>query len=164
MGICSSCDASNVATAKLILLDGRLQEFPYPVKASYVLVGDRTSFICNSDEMEFDDVVSAVEELQLGGLYFTLPVSKMSRRLQAEEMAMLAAKASLALTKRCRGGDGGRCRCRKKGANLPVVVRDRERDRAAEVGRRKTVGVPGGGVGGRGGRRKFEDRLGVIPE
>ncbi|KAI4386717.1 hypothetical protein MLD38_004625 [Melastoma candidum] len=157
MGICSSCDTSNVATAKLILLDGRLQEFPYPVKASYVLAGDHTSFICNSDEMEFDDVVSAVEELQLGGLYFTLPVSKMRRRLQAEEMAALAVKASSALAKRRR--------CRKKVVDFPVIVREKDGDKAAEVGRKRTVGVAGvGGVGGRGRRRKFEVRLGSIPE
>ncbi|KAL2499759.1 hypothetical protein Adt_25309 [Abeliophyllum distichum] len=111
MGICSSCESSSVVTAKLIFDDGRLQEFSYPVKVSYVLQKNPTCFICNSDEMDFDDVVSAVsddEVLQLGQLYFALPLSRLKRRLKAEEMAALAVKASLALTKS--GGD--KCRCR----------------------------------------------------
>ncbi|EXB96695.1 hypothetical protein L484_011736 [Morus notabilis] len=55
MGICSSTSATHVATAKLILQDGRLQEFAYPVKVSYVLQKNPSCFICNSDEMDFDD-------------------------------------------------------------------------------------------------------------
>ncbi|KAG6408164.1 hypothetical protein SASPL_131167 [Salvia splendens] len=95
MGICSSCESTSVATAKLILGDGRLQEYPYPVKVSYVLQKNPAFFICNSDEMDFDNVVSAVsddDELQLGQIYFALPLSKLSRRLQADEMAALAVK------------------------------------------------------------------------
>ncbi|KAM0039737.1 hypothetical protein Hdeb2414_s0012g00385731 [Helianthus debilis subsp. tardiflorus] len=100
MGICSSCESTSVATAKLISHDGRLHEFSYPVKVSYVLRSNPSSFICNSDEMEFDDVVSAIsddEELQLGQLYFALPLSRLRRPLQPEEMAALAVKASSAL-------------------------------------------------------------------
>ncbi|MCD9560317.1 hypothetical protein HAX54_018932 [Datura stramonium] len=98
--ICSSYESTSVATVKLILDDGRLQEFSYPVKASYLLQNDPTIFICNSDEMDFGDVVSAVsaeEELQLGQLYFALPLSRLKRKLKAEEMAALAVKASSAL-------------------------------------------------------------------
>lgn len=98
--ICSSYESTSVATAKLILHDGRLQEFSYPVKASYLLQNDPTIFICNSDEMDFGDVVSAVsseEELQLGQLYFALPLSNLKHKLKAEEMAALAVKASSAL-------------------------------------------------------------------
>lgn len=100
MGICSSCESTSVATAKLILEDGRLQEYAYPVRVSYVLQKIPASFICNSDEMGYDDVASAVgddEELQLGQIYFALPLSQLKRRLQAEDMAALAVKASSAL-------------------------------------------------------------------
>ncbi|KDO79414.1 hypothetical protein CISIN_1g035562mg, partial [Citrus sinensis] len=62
MGICSSCESTHVVTAKLVLQDGRLQEYSYPVKVSYVLQKYPTYFICNSDEMEFDDVLSAISE------------------------------------------------------------------------------------------------------
>ncbi|KAL0332248.1 UNVERIFIED_CONTAM: hypothetical protein Scaly_2126300 [Sesamum calycinum] len=96
-----SCDSTSVATAKLILDDGRLQEFP-TCKVSYVLQKNPLVSYA-TDEMDFDDVVSAVsddEELQPGQLYFALPLSRLKHRLQAEEMAALAVKASSALTKR----------------------------------------------------------------
>ncbi|PWA89990.1 hypothetical protein CTI12_AA105510 [Artemisia annua] len=108
MGICSSCHSTAVATAKLILTDGTLQEYTYPVRVSYVLQKNPSVFICNADEMEFDDVVSAVRDedvLQPGQLYFALPLSRLRRPLGAEEMAALAVKASSALAKRC----GGKC-------------------------------------------------------
>lgn len=107
MGICSSCESINVATAKLIHQDGRLQEFAYPVKVSYVLQKDPNSFICNADQMDFDDVVSAVDQddlLHPGQLYFALPLTLLKHRLKAEDMASLAVKASLALMKNARGG------------------------------------------------------------
>lgn len=98
--ICSSYESTSVATAKLILHDGRLQEFSYPIKASYLLQNDPSIFICNSDEMDFGNVVCAVnaeEELQLGQLYFALPLSHLKHKLKAEEMAALAVKASSAI-------------------------------------------------------------------
>lgn len=100
MGICSSCESTCVATAKLILEDGRLQEYSYPVRVSYLLQKYPDSFICNSDEMGFDDVVLGVcddEELQLGQIYFALPLSRLNRRLLPQDMAALAVKASSAL-------------------------------------------------------------------
>ncbi|KAL1563246.1 hypothetical protein AAHA92_05733 [Salvia divinorum] len=101
MGICSSCESTScVATAKLILEDGRLQEYSYPVRVSYVLQKYPASFICNSDDMGFDDVASAVsedEELQLGQIYFALPLTRLNRRLLPQDMAALAVKASSAL-------------------------------------------------------------------
>lgn len=93
------------STAKLILKDGRLEEFSYPVEVSDVLqIYDPSynCFICNSDEMDFNDVVCAVdgdEILQPGQLYFALPLSWLGRRLEASEMAALAVKASSALMK-----------------------------------------------------------------
>lgn len=150
MGICSSCDSTCVATAKLILEDGRLQEYPYPVKVSLLLQKNPASFICNSDEMAFDDVVSPVgddEELQLGQLYFALPLSRLKRRLPAEDMAALAVKASYALGS-------------SSSANVAVFSGKKQ---------------PAGNDGQRGSRRrmttadvrrrgKFTARLSVIPE
>ncbi|KAL2252316.1 UNVERIFIED_CONTAM: hypothetical protein Sindi_0026300 [Sesamum indicum] len=161
MGICSSCDSTAVATAKLISADGRLQEFPYPVKVSYVLQKNPACFICNSDEMEFDDVLSAVnddEELQPGQLYFALPLTRLKRRLQAEEMAALAVKASSALSKSS-GNCSAKCACRR---NIVVFSGDKGMKpprKVAESGSRRRR--CGGGVGGRG---KFAARLSAIPE
>ncbi|KAG5535765.1 hypothetical protein RHGRI_023510 [Rhododendron griersonianum] len=153
MGICSSCDSTSVATAKLVLHDGRLLEYSYPVKVSYILQKDPSCFICNSDEMDFDDVVSAVsddEELQLGQLYFALPLSRLRRRLQAEEMAALAVKASSALMK-----SGEKCRCRRRQPFSPTMMVKQPR-----------MVVEGGGDGDRGRRRRrrFTAKLGAIPE
>ncbi|XP_010548379.1 PREDICTED: uncharacterized protein LOC104819818 [Tarenaya hassleriana] len=173
MGICSSCESTHVATAKLILQDGRMMEFTYPVKVGYVLQKYPMSFICNSDDMDFDDVVSAIsadEELQLGHLYFALPLSWLRRSLQAEEMAALAVKASSALMRGC-GRE--KCRCRRR-CSAPVVFpadKLRQRVTAGDVtvgssaGVRKARSGSGGGSGGScSGRRKFAARLSKIDE
>ncbi|PIN08955.1 hypothetical protein CDL12_07713 [Handroanthus impetiginosus] len=154
MGICSSCESTSVATAKLILHDGSLQEFSYPVKVSYVLQTNPACFICNSDEMEFDDVVSAVrddEELQPGQLYFALPLSRLKCRLQAEEMAALAVKASSALS----GNEKGYRR------NIVAVSGERKVARGGNLGER---GSPRRRNGGDGRKRKFAAGLSAIPE
>ncbi|KAE9466910.1 hypothetical protein C3L33_01169, partial [Rhododendron williamsianum] len=103
--------------------------------------------------MDFDDVVSAVsddEELQLGQLYFALPLSRLRRRLQAEEMAALAVKASSALMK-----SGEKCRCRRRQPFSPTMMVKQPR-----------MVVEGGGDGDRGRRRRrrFTAKLGAIPE
>ncbi|GER35707.1 plastid movement impaired 2 [Striga asiatica] len=151
MGICSSCESTTVATAKLIMDDGGLQEFTCPVKASYVLQANPAYFICNSDEMEFGDVVSPVsddEELQPGQLYFALPLSRLRRRLRAEEMAALAVKATAALA---------RCGCR---SNSLVFPGD-----GGGMGKASAAAGSGGRTGGGAGRRgKKLARLSSIAE
>ncbi|CAN8277664.1 unnamed protein product [Cochlearia groenlandica] len=111
MGSCVSRDESlRSETAKLILLDGTLQEFSSPIKVYQILQKNPTSFICNSDEMDFDDAVSTLsgeEELRSGNLYFVLPMTWLNHPLRAEEMAALAVKASSALAKSGGGGCGG---------------------------------------------------------
>ncbi|XP_065875290.1 uncharacterized protein [Euphorbia lathyris] len=153
MGICSSCDSTHVATAKLILQDGRLQEFSYPIKVSYVLQKNPTYFICNADEMDFDDVLSAInddEELQPGQLYFALPLNRLKHPLQPEEMAALAVKASSALMK-SNNGCSEKCGCRRKSASAIGFPGD---------GKSKRVAAIGGGDGGSGGRRSRRGRRG----
>ncbi|MQM17851.1 hypothetical protein Taro_050832 [Colocasia esculenta] len=103
MGICTSCEATAVAsTTKVIMEDGQLREFSGPVSAAQVLRKDLGCFVCNADDMELDDYVTAVgsdEELRPGQLYFVLPRSMLRRRLLPEEMAALAVKASSSLVK-----------------------------------------------------------------
>ncbi|XP_027109777.2 uncharacterized protein LOC113758736 [Coffea eugenioides] len=104
MGNCTSYGRTgSMRTAKLILLDGKLEEFSCPMKVSNLPKRNPDFFICNADEMEFDGLVSAVngdEELQPGQLYFELPLIFLTHRLQAEDMASLAVKASVALSMR----------------------------------------------------------------
>ncbi|XP_071727884.1 uncharacterized protein [Rutidosis leptorrhynchoides] len=147
MGICSSCESTSVATAKLISHDGRLQEFSYPVKVSYVLLNNPSTFICNSDEMEFDDVVTAISDddvLQLGQLYFALPLTRLRHPLQPEEMAALAVKATSALAG-----------CGRKNVTFTM----------SEKCHTKSSGLRGsGGGGGSERRRNFMAMLSAIPE
>ncbi|KAF5736090.1 hypothetical protein HS088_TW14G00224 [Tripterygium wilfordii] len=159
MGICSSCESTHLATAKLVLQDGRLQEYPYPVKVSYVLQRNPSSFICNSDEMEFDDVVTELDDdelLQPGQLYFALPLNRLKQPLQAEEMAALAVKASSALMK-----SGDKCGCRRKSVSPLVFPGDNDMkasNRASATGGRGRRGDGGGR------RKEFKALLSAIPE
>lgn len=172
MGNCcfTSFDSKQVSTAKLVVHDGELQEFSYPVKVSYLLLKYPTCFICNSDEMDFNDVVTAMDEeevLQPGQLYFALPLSRLKRPLQAEEMAALAVKASSALAK-SGGGGGEKCGFRRK----QVVLFSGEENGKSCRRVSPEVGGDGGGsevVRSRsgksgGGRGKFTTTLSLIPE
>ncbi|XP_010906915.2 uncharacterized protein [Elaeis guineensis] len=121
MGICKKTAAQVAATAtvKVVLQDGKLEEFLRPVKAAHVLQENPMSFVCNSDDMKFGGFVSAVgadEELHPGQLYFLLPLSVLRRPLHAEEMAALAVRASTALM----SGASSSCRCHK-GSMAPLV-------------------------------------------
>nr|XP_043620034.1 uncharacterized protein LOC122591871 [Erigeron canadensis] len=136
MGICTSCYSGSTATStttvtpatvKLILLDGRLREFAYPVKV-FMVVQTLNSFICNADNMDFNDYVTAMQEddvLHPGQLYFELPLSWSNKRLPAEDMASLAVKAGAAL--KAVNGSGGKvgCGCWAKRVD-PVVFYDGE--------------------------------------
>ncbi|KAI3665761.1 hypothetical protein L6452_44391 [Arctium lappa] len=161
MGICCSCHPTTVATANLILPDGTLQEFSTAVKVSDVLRHHPSVFICNSDEMDFDDVVSAVkddDDLQPGQLYFALPLSRLKHPLQPEEMAALAVKATAALAK---------CGCRRRHRKNLCFFPTSFSGGSSRVADFETVGSvrrSGGGSGGGGKGRNFKAMLSAIPE
>ncbi|XP_027348468.1 uncharacterized protein LOC113860042 [Abrus precatorius] len=170
MGNCSciSFQTTQVATAKVVVHDGRLQEFSYPVKVSYLLQLYPACFICDSDEMAFDDVVTAVdedEELRPGQLYFALPLNQLKRHLPPQEMAALAVKASSALTK---SGGGEKCGFRRKQVVFLAGEGNAKPCRrvvpeagcgGATVNRSRKGGSKSGG-----GRGKFKAMLSSIPE
>ncbi|PON44730.1 hypothetical protein TorRG33x02_330300 [Trema orientale] len=192
MGIFHSCQStsSSVTTAKLILQNGELQEFSQPVKVSQAMQNvDSASFVCDSDDIDFGEILSAVsedEELQLGQLYFVLPSNCLNRPILGEEMAALAVKASAAL-RRIRGGARARC-CGSKGLEtlefaIKKDLNTHRRVAAADatiggsggggresVRERRVSGSGGGGgggctsVSGRVGRRRFMAKLTVIVE
>ncbi|GLT96983.1 hypothetical protein SLE2022_145710 [Rubroshorea leprosula] len=141
MGICCSCGLSTSSsagnTAKLILEDDRLEEFSYPVKVSRILEKNSNSFICNSNDIDLDNILCAVdddEELQPGELYFALPLSLLNSPLTAEDMGALAVRASLALN----GSHGGGGQCFGCGCGMM-----RKMDSIVFNSRR--VGLDGGG-------------------
>lgn len=170
MGICNSCESTNVATAKVILHDGRLQEFAYPVRVSQVLEKNPMSFVCNMDDMDFDTFLSGIngdEMLQPGRLYFALPVSWLKSPLRGEKMVSLAVKASLALNK-MRGGRGKCCGCVVKKDDFWLDFSTRVLGLSSP---KIVVGDGGDGSGGstlnrkgRGGRGRFTTKLNVIFE
>ncbi|ESQ45453.1 hypothetical protein EUTSA_v10010783mg [Eutrema salsugineum] len=157
MGACSSSESRRTETAKLILPDGTLQEFSSPVKVWQILQKNPTSFVCNSDDMDFDDAVLAVggsEDLQPGELYFVLPLTWLNHPLRAEQMAALAVKASSALTK----SGGGGWNCGDEGEARKVSGGD------CRVKRVKRNGCGGRSCGGGKGRSKFTAELSSIAE
>lgn len=183
MGICSSSESTSVATVKLILHDGRLQEFLSPVKASHVLQKNPACFICDSDDMDFDDAVVAIgseEDLLPGQLYFALPMSWLGSPLRPAEMADLAVKADSALKmsrdQAKRVYSARRCGCDRQRVVEPMVlastrdVRTRRRNRISCVGSgagdRRFPVERRGRSGGRGGCRGhgFKAKLSIIVE
>ncbi|XP_058191330.1 uncharacterized protein LOC131308424 [Rhododendron vialii] len=167
----------SVATAKLIFLDGAIQVYSSPVKVSQILDQNPACFICHSDHMEFDEFVSAVDvddELQMGHLYFALPVSWLAQPLQGEDMAALAVKASLAFPN-SRDGRGGeiKCGCCFSRPRVDDDQQDRlmfSGEKYVSTSRRKVVAVGGEGgelvqeISGRGHPSGHGRKLSMIPE
>ncbi|KAJ3706097.1 hypothetical protein LUZ61_009802 [Rhynchospora tenuis] len=154
MGQCTSVQATSPATVKLILPDGGLREFSWPVRPAYILGKDeQAAFVCDSDTMEIDQIVTATaadKELRLGQIYFVLPKSMLNRPLKAEEMAALAVRASGALAKASSSKKG------HKGTVAPLVFEMEEEIKEEEKkgGERKNSGKG----------RKFAPGLSAIPE
>ncbi|KAI3695554.1 hypothetical protein L1987_78551 [Smallanthus sonchifolius] len=178
MGNCSSCysgsNATNAPKVKIVLLDGQLREFSSPMKVFLVapplnyLTNDVCSFICNADEMDFDNYVTAMsgeEELRPGQLYFELPASWLNRRLTTEDMASMAVKAGKALMISSKV----RCGCWVKRVD-PLVFCDVDDDDEMTSSTWSTVGGGGGGgenIGnhrGSGGKWRIFTRLERIAE
>lgn len=80
--------------------NGGLQEFRRPVKVADVLSENPNCFLSNSEAMNVDSAMPQVagdDDLQLGQLYFLLPVSMSHAPLSLQDMCALAIKASAAL-------------------------------------------------------------------
>ena len=105
MGSCfSSASPYSVRTptAKVVAVDGSLREYSVPVTVSSVLGAGQSCFLCDSDSLFFDTNISALDSeavLELGHIYFVLPVAKLDHPLSGSDMAALAVKASSALTR-----------------------------------------------------------------
>lgn len=104
MGSCVSSNATSSvpATAKLILMDGNIQEFSEEVRSQEILREYEGHFICNSDGLYVGQNISQVlgddDRLQIGQLYFLLPQRKLQFLLTDSDMASLLFKISTALS------------------------------------------------------------------
>ncbi|KAK6121383.1 hypothetical protein DH2020_044865 [Rehmannia glutinosa] len=172
MGNYRSCEPRSTITAKLILQDGQLLEFSWPVSVSLLLQQNSDCFICSSDGMEFGEFAVAMggdELLQPGELYFELPLRWRSQRLRAADMAALASKASVALACKNRDDDGRMiiscCFCGSRKVEPVMLFCEKERPLLAADGGGGCT-ESGGGNGGAGGSkgRKFGLKLSAIVE
>lgn len=108
MGICVSSQVSRhggiflnlPCAAQVIHWNGRLQELWQPARAADVLSHNPCFFLCSSETMNLDSVprqLSKDEPLQLGQLYFLIPISKIDVPFSLHDLCTLAVKASKAL-------------------------------------------------------------------
>ncbi|MCD7451579.1 hypothetical protein HAX54_012634 [Datura stramonium] len=111
MGICTSSPLMTrqsgsimnlpvTEVAMVIQMNGKLQEFRQPITAGEILAQNPDFFLCSSEAMNVNSLVPQLakhEILQLGQLYFLLPVSKLQTPLSLQDMCALAVKASTAL-------------------------------------------------------------------
>ncbi|KAF6155770.1 hypothetical protein GIB67_007417 [Kingdonia uniflora] len=91
-----------LSTTKVIHLDGRLQEFKYPITACHILLQNPKCFLCSLETMYLDSYLPHVpdsEELQLGQIYFVLKQSQSQVPLSLPDLCNLAIKASTSLAK-----------------------------------------------------------------
>lgn len=108
MGICSSSHLMSKngrclswpSTSKIVHLDGKLQEFLHPIQAGLILSQNPNCFLCSSESMFINSHAPQVpdkEELQLGQIYFLMPLSKSRSPLSLQDLCILAVKASAAI-------------------------------------------------------------------
>ncbi|KAI3946085.1 hypothetical protein MKX01_024841 [Papaver californicum] len=111
MGVCASSETtkrgpsgvgsiSSQSTAEVIHTDGRLQEFKQPIRAEHILSQNSNCFLYSSETMYIDMIIPKMaepEELQMGQVYFLLPLSHSRQPLSISELCALAIKASSVL-------------------------------------------------------------------
>lgn len=91
------------STAKVIHINGSLQEFRVSIKANHILSRHPDSFLCSSESMYIGSSPPHLpkdQELQLGHIYFLIPTSKSHVPLSLQDLCSLAIKASTALQTR----------------------------------------------------------------
>lgn len=107
MGICTSTQYTSKggnhswqATVNIVHIDGRLQQLKESIKAWHVLAENPNCFICCSESMYVGSPMPPVapnQELQLGHIYFLVPLPKSRVPLSLQDLGALAIKANAAL-------------------------------------------------------------------
>ncbi|KAK9284760.1 hypothetical protein L1049_023937 [Liquidambar formosana] len=115
MGLCVSSESAKrkgggrdgesiklLSTAKVIHVDGRVQEFNQPILAGSITSQNPNCFLCSSESMSIGTCVPHVredEELHAGQIYFLMPLSRAHTPLSLPDLCSLAIKASSTMTK-----------------------------------------------------------------
>lgn len=107
MGACASSQFTSKggklywqSTVNIIHLEGKLEQFKEPIKAGHALFQNPNCFLCSSESMYVGSLLPHVdpsEELQLGQIYFLMPLSKSHMPLSLHDLCALAIKANAAL-------------------------------------------------------------------
>lgn len=113
MGVCASFPRTNTikngggnhkssrwpSAAKIIHMDGRVQELKAPIPARNILSQNPNHFLCSSESISMNNCMPQMpeeEELQLGQIYFLLPLSHAHKLITLKDMCSLAIKANSA--------------------------------------------------------------------
>lgn len=106
MGLCASSQIMSrqdgrflnfPCTVMVIQSNGKLQEFKQPIRAGKLLSQNQNYFVCCSETMNVDSFpvqMAEDDELQVGQLYFLMPVSKSQTLITLQDLCTLAIKAS----------------------------------------------------------------------
>ncbi|KAJ0041422.1 hypothetical protein Pint_28185 [Pistacia integerrima] len=113
MGVCASSPRTNAikggggnhnsirlpSTAKIIHMDGRVQELKAPISARNIISQNPNHFLCSSESMYMNNCLPQMpeeEELQLGQIYFLVPLSHAHKLLTLKDICSFAIKANSA--------------------------------------------------------------------
>lgn len=99
----SACSSASVMsssnTVKVVLSDGRLQEFQRQVKVAEVMLENPQHFLCHASALHVGRRISALradEDLEMGQLYLLLPMSKLQSVLSVSDVVAITVKAESA--------------------------------------------------------------------
>jgi hypothetical protein len=87
-------------TVKVVSWNGTVQELQRRIKAAELMLENPQHFVCHANGLQIGrriNPLSADEELDLGYLYFLLPMAKLHAVLSGTDMASLAFKANSAM-------------------------------------------------------------------
>nr|ABK24016.1 unknown [Picea sitchensis]ABK25096.1 unknown [Picea sitchensis]ABK26172.1 unknown [Picea sitchensis] len=113
MGSYISCASNTVpsSTVKVIHWNGSVQDLQRRITAAELMLDNPQHFVCHANGLQIGrriNPLTADEELDLGYLYFLLPMPKLHSVLSGADMASLAFKANSAMKATKRRSSGAR--------------------------------------------------------
>jgi len=113
MGSYISCASNTVpsSTVKVIHWNGSVQDLQRRITAAELMLDNPQHFVCHANGLQIGrriNPLTADEELDLGYLYFLLPMPKLHSVLSGTDMASLAFKANSAMKAAKRRSSGAR--------------------------------------------------------
>ncbi|GLJ04745.1 hypothetical protein SUGI_0002500 [Cryptomeria japonica] len=132
--------------AKVISPDGKVKEFIEPIRAEEILVQYPGHFICHSDCVDvgkFMAPLDAEAELELGEVYFVLPLRKLQFAVSMSDMAAMLFAANSAMKSK----HGVLFKVLPEDTGAEKVAEERKSCRGAEKVEEEKLGDSGGSEG-----------------